>query len=88
MAYNAAEPVRAATLDRFADAFAACGFQRASFYPCYGLAEATVFVTGVHPGTTPLVRRFDAERLEQGTAVEVDSGGRELVACGYPRLGQ
>jgi amino acid adenylation domain-containing protein/non-ribosomal peptide synthase protein (TIGR01720 family)/FkbM family methyltransferase len=46
LAFNGSEPVRAATLERFAAAFAGCGFRRESFYPCYGLAEATLFVTG------------------------------------------
>jgi acyl-CoA synthetase (AMP-forming)/AMP-acid ligase II len=45
-ALNGSEPVRAATLHRFADAFASCGFQREAFFPCYGLAEATLFVSG------------------------------------------
>ena len=45
VAFNGAEPVRLATLDRFAEAFAPCGFRRESFAPCYGLAEATLLVT-------------------------------------------
>ena len=45
VAFNGAEPVRRATLDRFAEAFAPCGFRRAAFVPCYGLAEATLLVT-------------------------------------------
>jgi amino acid adenylation domain-containing protein len=50
VAFNGAEPVRADTLDRFAAAFGSCGFAREAFYPCYGLAEATLFVTGGRPG--------------------------------------
>ena len=46
VAFNGAEPVRAATLERFAAAFAPGGFRAEAFYPCYGLAEATLFVTG------------------------------------------
>ncbi len=42
----AAEPVRAETLDRFAAAFRPVGFSPAAFYPGYGLAEATLQVTG------------------------------------------
>ncbi|CAN0356334.1 unnamed protein product, partial [Ectocarpus sp. 4 AP-2014] len=45
IAFNGAEPVRSETLDRFADAFAMCGFRREAFYPCYGLAEGTLMVT-------------------------------------------
>ncbi|MFA6110075.1 MAG: AMP-binding protein, partial [Candidatus Latescibacterota bacterium] len=46
VAFNGAEPVRAETLERFAAAFAPCGFHREALLPCYGLAEATLFVTG------------------------------------------
>ena len=46
MAFNGAEPVRAETLDAFAETFAPCGFRREAFYPCYGLAEATLIVSG------------------------------------------
>ncbi|MET7454867.1 fatty acyl-AMP ligase [Streptomyces sp. NPDC005574] len=46
VAFNGAEPVRAATLRRFTDTFAPAGFRREAFYPCYGLAEATLIVTG------------------------------------------
>ncbi len=55
VAYNGAEPVRAETLERFAEAFAPCGFRRESFYPCYGLAEATLFVTGGDAGRWPRI---------------------------------
>ncbi|MEN8220455.1 MAG: AMP-binding protein, partial [Pseudomonadota bacterium] len=45
-AFNSAEPIRAETLDRFATTFEPCGFVREAFYPCYGMAEATLFVSG------------------------------------------
>ncbi|MCF2539844.1 fatty acyl-AMP ligase [Streptomyces sp. FB2] len=51
VAFNGAEPVRAATLRRFADTFAPAGFRREALYPCYGLAEATLMVSGSTPGT-------------------------------------
>jgi len=46
LAFNGAEPVRAQTLITFARHFAASGFSIKSFYPCYGLAECTLFVSG------------------------------------------
>jgi acyl-CoA synthetase (AMP-forming)/AMP-acid ligase II/acyl carrier protein len=46
VAFNGAEPIDPATLDRFTRAFAPCGFLREAFYPCYGLAEATLMVSG------------------------------------------
>src|SRR5208283_1281588 len=46
VAYNGAEPVRTETLKRFVAAFSSCGFRPSFFYPCYGLAEATLIVSG------------------------------------------
>jgi acyl-CoA synthetase (AMP-forming)/AMP-acid ligase II len=46
LAYSGAEPVRRATMDRFAEYFASCGFEAQSFFPAYGLAEATLMVCG------------------------------------------
>ncbi|WP_283139397.1 type I polyketide synthase [Rhizohabitans arisaemae] len=53
IAGNGAEPVRAATLDRFTERFATAGFRREAFSPCYGLAEGTLFVTSVPKGEPP-----------------------------------
>jgi acyl-CoA synthetase (AMP-forming)/AMP-acid ligase II len=50
VAYCGSEQVRKDTLDRFARTFASCGFSRSAFYPCYGLAEATLIATGVKKG--------------------------------------
>jgi len=46
VAFCSAEPIRAETLDRFAEAFAPAGFRAEAFYPCYGLAEATLLAAG------------------------------------------
>jgi amino acid adenylation domain-containing protein len=46
VAFNGAEPVRHETLKQFAEAFEPYGFSREAFYPCYGLAEATLLVSG------------------------------------------
>ena len=48
VAFNGAEPIRAATMRAFADRFAAHGFRAEAFLPCYGLAEATLMVSGRH----------------------------------------
>jgi acyl-CoA synthetase (AMP-forming)/AMP-acid ligase II/acyl carrier protein len=65
VAFNGAEPVRASTLERFAETFAPCGFRPEAFYPCYGLAEATLFVTGGEPGSRP---RIEGSRVSCGHA--------------------
>ena len=56
VAFNGAEPVRAETLERFAEAFAPYGFRREAFYPCYGMAEATLLISGGRPGAPVTVR--------------------------------
>ena len=63
-AFTGAEPVRQDTLDRFVEAFAECGFTREAFYPCYGLAEATLFVTGGQRKRGRLYKLLQARRLK------------------------
>ena len=46
LAFNGAERVQSETMDAFAKKFAPCGFRKDSFFPCYGLAETTLYVTG------------------------------------------
>ncbi len=72
LAFVGAEPVRAATLDRFAATFAKVGFRREAFYPCYGLAEATLIVSG--------------GRRDEPPAVWRDPNGPARVSCGHARL--
>ncbi|MCU0687684.1 MAG: AMP-binding protein, partial [Polyangiaceae bacterium] len=84
VAFCGAEPVRAETLDRFAAAFAPAGFRREAFYPCYGLAEGTLAVSGGARAAAPLVRRFGREARREGRAEPALEGseGRTLVGCG------
>ncbi|KUO04437.1 non-ribosomal peptide synthetase [Streptomyces caeruleatus] len=55
VAFNGAEPIRAQTQRRFADAFAPAGFRAEAFTPCYGLAEATLIVSCKPHGTKPVL---------------------------------
>ena len=57
-----AEPIRPDTLRRFADRFGSCGFAETAFHPCYGLAEATLYVTGGRPGQPPKLSESRARR--------------------------
>jgi len=85
VAFNGAEPVRAETLDAFAEAFEPCGFRREAFYPCYGLAEATLIVSGGYAAATPVVRHFDAAALARGQVIDAEpdvESSRPLVGCG------
>jgi acyl-CoA synthetase (AMP-forming)/AMP-acid ligase II len=91
VAYNGAEPIRKETLDHFSRVFAPCGFRREAFYPCYGLAEATLFVSGGAKEEPPKVLTVHAAALEQhqiSTAEPGEAGARVLVSCGQPWLEQ
>ena len=57
VAFNGSEPVKVETMKRFAEKFAETGFRAESFYPCYGLAEATVFVSSRLPSALVESRR-------------------------------
>ncbi|MGB8192923.1 MAG: AMP-binding protein, partial [Chitinophagaceae bacterium] len=85
LAYCGAEPVKASTIERFVKAFTPCGFSRKAFYPCYGLAEATLFVSGGIRHQPPVVLSFDADSIQQQQVKEADAsapGSRSLVSCG------
>ncbi|MEE8523391.1 MAG: amino acid adenylation domain-containing protein [Thermoanaerobaculia bacterium] len=89
VAFSGAEPVRGETLDRFAEAFADCGFRRRAFFPCYGLAETTLMVSGGDPRAQPIVETVSAPALERHRIASPDDGGpaRRLVGCGRPGWG-
>lgn len=83
--FSGSEPVRAQTLQRFADAFAASGFSPRSFFPCYGLAEATLMVSGSGRLAGARVQSFDQAALNAGRLVPlaaVGDIGRPLVSAG------
>ncbi len=85
VAFNGAEPVRADTLATFADKFGPFGFRAEAFYPCYGMAEATLIVSGAERKQPPRVRAFDANSLEANQVVPVsesDPTARKLVSSG------
>jgi acyl-CoA synthetase (AMP-forming)/AMP-acid ligase II len=87
VAFNGAEPIRADTLERFTETFAPCGFSREAFLPCYGLAEATLIVSGVPRGQQPTLLSVDSHELEQGRlalAADGAPGSRTLVSSGVP----
>ncbi|MFQ5794194.1 MAG: type I polyketide synthase [Candidatus Bipolaricaulia bacterium] len=91
VAFCGAEPIRLETLDRFAATFEPCGFRREAFYPCYGLAEATVMASGGLGPALPVVRTVQRAALEINRVVEAserDEGTQTLVGCGQALLDQ
>ena len=91
IAYSGAEPVRADTMRRFSERFAPYGFRPEAFYPCYGLAEATLLVTGGKKLSPWRVRTMDALTLEsdhRAVAARDDGHHRTLVGCGTSPVSQ
>ena len=89
VALNGGEPVREDTLRRFLQAFAACGLREEALYPQYGLAEATLVVTGGIVGSRPIIHAVDLQELGRGRAVACnDKDAKKLVGCGHALSGQ
>jgi amino acid adenylation domain-containing protein len=84
VAFNGAEPVRQDTLERFAATFAECGFRQSAFYPCYGMAEASLIVSGGLKAAPPQFKTIQAEALEQGQVKDANSepDAQTIVGCG------
>ncbi|HLO49922.1 MAG TPA: fatty acyl-AMP ligase [Kamptonema sp.] len=66
IACNGAETIRAETINAFAEKFAICGFQKRTFYPCYGLAEVTCFATGGKKQEEPIIRPRNQANHQEG----------------------
>ncbi len=88
VAFNGAEPIRPDTLRRFGETFQSCGFRPEAFYPCYGLAEATLLATGGEAGSLPVIRSRDAVAEDRHTDSPSADRTSTLVGCGTARLDQ
>jgi acyl-CoA synthetase (AMP-forming)/AMP-acid ligase II/acyl carrier protein len=87
LAFCGAEPIRAETLHRFAEAFGPAGFRLASFYPCYGLAETTLLAAGPDYRNEPRIISVNRAALaEHRVAIALPTEPVEmtqrLVGCG------
>lgn len=90
LAFNGAEPVRAETLRRFSETFAESGFRPETHYPCYGLAEATLFVSGGRAKEVPTILNINRhELLKNFEEVSTSSENfADFVSCGINWLDQ
>ena len=89
VAFTGAEPVRAKTLEQFAELYAPCGFKPEAFYPCYGMAEATLFITGIDASQSPNVVHIDRTALTQDKVVAIapeHPNAKAVVSCGHTWL--
>jgi acyl-CoA synthetase (AMP-forming)/AMP-acid ligase II len=98
VAIAGAEPINPKTLLEFADLLAPCGFRVETFVPAYGLAEATLSVTGQEVGECARAIRVDAKSLRFEEPVEIvsvsqlrsirhESDSGWLVSCGRAHEG-
>ncbi|HYS47911.1 MAG TPA: fatty acyl-AMP ligase [Xanthobacteraceae bacterium] len=89
MAFSAAEPVRAETMQRFAATFAPYGFDPKALYVGYGLAEATLIVTAGRRGQGPVTRTVSRDALLHGKALPplAPADTQVAVSCGRAGAG-
>lgn len=92
VAFSGAEPIRHTTMTAFAAAAAPAGFSPEALNAWYGLAEATLVVTGNRRGSGMHWQRFDTAMLAQGQAAPGAGGsvaavGTVLPACGHTAPG-
>jgi acyl-CoA synthetase (AMP-forming)/AMP-acid ligase II/alkylation response protein AidB-like acyl-CoA dehydrogenase/acyl carrier protein len=86
VAYNGSEPIRAETLRKFAAAFARCGMSAEAMFPCYGMAETTLFVAGGPVDSAPLILTVSKSLLEGNQIRAAQPGAddaREIVSSGH-----
>ena len=84
VAYCGAEPIRPATLEAFAKAYAPYGFDRGALQPAYGLAEVTLIACGGVRGEAPVTMTVDRDALEHGRIVP--GGDYVMAGVGKARL--
>jgi len=83
---SGAERVEPATLERFVDRFAHFNFRDNMMRPCYGLAEATVFVAAGTWSESSAAAEFDVEELAAGRVQRsAAAGGTALVSYKVPQ---
>ena len=77
---NGSEPVSAASIRKFNEAFAPFGFREKAIKPSYGLAEATLFVSTTPMDEAPRIIHVDREALNNRRFVEVAADAPNAVA--------
>lgn len=85
LAFSGSEPIRRETLDAFAAKFAPVGFRPDAFFACYGLAEATLFVTGGRRGQG--IGRLPCDTAALGDGRVAPGDDMALLSCGRPQPG-
>jgi fatty acid CoA ligase FadD32 len=85
---NGSEPISAATVRRFNEAFGPYGFQPKAIKPSYGLAEATLFVSTTPMNAEPRIVHVDRDELNNHRFVEVpDDSPKAVAQAGAGKVG-
>ena len=79
LAFNGAEPILPQTIKRFVETFGPCGFKEEAFYPCYGLAEGTLMVSGASRGRGVISQKLAKQDLRQNQVASEQGSEAELV---------
>ncbi len=88
---NGAEPIRPQTIERFMNAFERYGFRRQTFSPCYGMAEATLMITGIEKNVSPIILNVNKSAIVKNQVVVSEMNNEDsvdFVSCGRIDLGQ
>jgi acyl-CoA synthetase (AMP-forming)/AMP-acid ligase II len=90
VALNGAEPVRAETIRRFSETFVPHGFDPAALFPAYGMAEATLLISGSHRGAGNIKRTVSSRALQYHAvrAPSDDADAQTVVGCGNALVGE
>jgi acyl-CoA synthetase (AMP-forming)/AMP-acid ligase II len=90
IALNGAEPVRAETIARFIETFAPHGFDPRAMYPAYGMAEATLLISGGTRGGGHMTRSISRAALQAHAAAAPASpdDSQLVVGCGRALTGE
>jgi acyl-CoA synthetase (AMP-forming)/AMP-acid ligase II len=90
LAFNGAEPVQADTIERFTATFRPYGFDPRAINPLYGMAEATLLISGAPRGSGPIIRTVsrDAFQRHQVAPAASEDDGHRVVGCGRNLTGQ
>jgi len=86
MAFNGSEVIYLETLRNFYNYFAPCGFRPQSFFPCYGLAESTLIVTGIRKSDLASDYNLN-DNITRYLNDNQESTTQSRVNCGYPIMG-
>ncbi len=80
VAINGSEPIRPKTMNQFAARFESYGFKKTTLFPGYGMAEATLVISGCGFDVEPTVLELDKSQLYEGKLKIVNALNNDIEA--------